>query len=334
MKCLSRRIFLEPTKNDWESKGVFNPTVIEHEGVRHLFYRGVKEPNFSSIGHVKIKDGVLYRRDKPILWPTEEYEKVGVEDPRITYIEADKKFHLLYTAYDGRSACVGYAVSDPPDSEGMFHFEKQGIVSPKVPVEEAMKIVGAERYKGRWKYLLNGKGKNTVVWDKDAVLFPEKIRGKYAMLHRLDPDVQIIYFDSFKELQDDNFWRDYIKNIEEHVFMRQRHKWEDLKIGAGAVPVKTPYGWLLIYHAIEGPYEKRVYRAAAALADFELKNEKRLEKPLFEPEFEWEKVGSVPDVVFPTGAIVDNGKLLVWYGAADTRIGLAEIDFEQLMKSF
>ncbi|MFH1637273.1 MAG: pesticidal protein Cry7Aa [Candidatus Woesearchaeota archaeon] len=325
MKCVTCELYLEPTENEWESKAVLNPTAIKEGSIVHLIYRAVKHPNYSCLGHAKIEDGKLYRHKQPLIVPTEEYEAEGVEDPRITKI--GDIFYLLYTAWDGKNARVALATGKSIDK-----LTKQGIISPNIPVEKAIGLVISDRYKENWQSRLELGEKGLILFDKDAVLLPEKISGKFVMLHRLEPDIQVVYFDSFDELKDDRFWEEYIRNIEDHVIMRPKYKWEAKRIGAGAVPLKTDYGWLLFYHGVEGEKDERIYSAGVALFTHNLENVTRLEEPLFRPEFEWEKEGDVNNVVFPEGVVIEDGMLNIFYGCADSRIGLAKIKFESLLE--
>ena len=353
---IKKKLFLEQTKNKWESHAVLNPTVIKEKDIEHLIYRGVAPNKVSSLGYVKIKDGKIIERDsKPLIYPTKKYEKKGVEDPRITKIK--NKYYLLYTGFDGKNAWIAYAVS-----KNLRDWKKKGIISPRISVKKARKLVKIKKYKDEWGYQ-EIYGSKICLWDKDAVLFPEKINGKFVMLHRFLPDIQIVKFKNFSDLQDNSFWREYIKNLgeyEDKISLYRRYNWESWHIGAGAVPIKTKRGWLLIYHGVElirgkfSAYNKimyeisgylnklrgkrlpLVYYAGATLLDLKKPETEisRLSKPLFGPELRWEKEGDVRDVVFPEGAIIDKDKLKIYYGAADTVIGLAEVNFKKLMQKF
>ncbi len=320
---MERKLLLKPSKNDWESGAVLNPTAIRERGVTHLIYRAVKHPNYSSLGYARIVKGNIKRFDRPFLKPEKVWEREGVEDPRITKVGGT--YYLLYTAWDGKNARVALAVS-----KDLKRFRRMGVVSPNIPASEAAKLAGLARYRRAWK----GYRKGSILFDKDAVLFPEKISGKFVMLHRLEPDIQIVYFRSFSELKKRKFWENYLKNIRKHVVMRPKHPWESEKIGAGATPIKTEKGWLLLYHGVQKTGRGRVYRAGAALLDLKHPEKEiaRLEKPLFGPTHEWERKGDVNNVVFPEGAVVEKGVLSIFYGCADSRIGLARVRIRELLK--
>ena len=351
---VKKKLFLKPTENKWESHAVLNPTVIKEKDTEYLIYRGVAPNKVSSLGYLKIKDGkIIERYSKPLIYPTEKYEKKGVEDPRITKI--GDTYYLLYTGFDGKNAGVVYAVS-----KNLRDWKKKGIISPRISIKEARKLVKIKKYRDKWKTQEISTSKS-YLWDKDAVLFPEKINGKFVMLHRFLPDIQIIKFKKFSDLQNNSFWREYIENLgeyEDKISLYRRYNWEAEHIGAGAVPIKTKRGWLLIYHGVElikekfSTYHKKIYKInggvhklrnkrpplvySAGAALLNLKNPEtevnRLSKPLFKPELTWEKEGDVRDVVFPGGAVIDKDKLKIYYGAADTMIGLAEVNFKELMR--
>jgi predicted GH43/DUF377 family glycosyl hydrolase len=130
------------------------------------------------------------------------------------------------------------------------------------------------------------------------------------------------------------FWINYLSNIESHVVMRQRYRWEDEKIGAGAMPIKTDEGWLLIYHGVHISQDMgRVYKAGASLLN--LYNPQieitRLEKPLFEPRTYWERNGVVNNVVFPEGTSIFDDDLYIYYGAADRVVAWRKVSLNHLL---
>ncbi|MCK4449749.1 MAG: hypothetical protein KAX26_04070 [Anaerolineae bacterium] len=112
--------------------------------------------------------------------------------------------------------------------------------------------------------------------------------------------------------------------------MKSEQRWEARKIGAGPPPVKTEEGWLLIYHGVD---ENRVCRAGAALLDLEepWKVIARTPEPILEPEEEYERVGDVPNVVFPEGAVTIGDELLVFYGGADEVCCAASVCLDELV---
>ena len=355
MVKIKRKLFMSPSDHDWEARAVLNPSVVrDKKGVEHMFYRAVAKNWISCVGYARVINGKIERFDEPVLKPTKDYESKGIEDPRVTKI--GNVYYMLYTAFDGRDARIAYAVS-----KNLRDWEKKGVISPNISVGEARRLVRIKKYRDKWKHQ-EIEGSRISLWDKDAVLFPEKIDGKFVMLHRFLPDVQIVKFRSFSDLKKDSFWRRYVENLsegEDKISLYRRYDWEGEHIGAGAVPIKTKRGWLLIYHGVElvgketmGYYfhkwwsdftrhvpkfrRKRlplIYHAGAALLDLKKPEEEiaRLARPLFSPKYDWEKEGDINDVVFPEGAVVEGDKLKIYYGCADSRIGIASLSLKELL---
>ncbi|RLJ07427.1 MAG: pesticidal protein Cry7Aa [Candidatus Aenigmatarchaeota archaeon] len=340
---MERYLLLQPGPEKWESQAVLNPAVYREGKTVHLFYRAVGF-NRSMIGYAKITDGEIERFRKPALKPEYGWEKEGTEDPRL--VKIGNLFYLLYVAYDGRNARTALAIS-----RKLPKFEKRGIVSPQLTVKEALGLVKDERYAKAWRKQVKHHGLRSIIWDKDAVLFPEKIKGRFWMLHRIEPDIQLVRFKRWQELKERDFWEEYLRELDQHTLMKPAFRWESEKIGAGCPPIKTRKGWLLIYHGagkagrIKRGIERikrgfgfkgwdLVYRAGIALLDRK-RPEKvvaRLEKPFFGPKYKWEKRGDVANVVFPTGAFIRKGVLEIYYGCADSRIGVLKAPLEEVFE--
>jgi predicted GH43/DUF377 family glycosyl hydrolase len=161
--------------------------------------------------------------------------------------------------------------------------------------------------------------------NKDAMLFPERIGGRYCMLHRpmFLPTVgqpQSIWLSWSDDLIN---WRDH------HLVLPPSLPWESLKVGGGTPPLRTPYGWLTFYHGVEGSSDldpDRQYHAGALVLD--LADPSRVlyqsPRPVLSPQSVDEREGVVSNVVFPTGAVPQPGGFVdVYYGMADQAIGLA-----------
>ncbi|MBI2033824.1 MAG: pesticidal protein Cry7Aa [Candidatus Liptonbacteria bacterium] len=326
-------VILEPTKIPFESQAVLNPGTYQEGKFVHLFYRAIDKRNHSCIGYAKL-DGptkVVERSRRPIVRRNFNYEKKGVEDPRI--VKIGNIFYLLYVAHDGKNALTAYATS-----HDLKHFKKHGVVSAQITYHEAERIFKKNpRLKDAYFFFASFyeqfAGQDVLLWEKDFLLFPKKIRGQFALVHRVLPDMQIVFFKKFSDLTN-NFWRQYLKDLSKHVILEGKHWFESRNIGGGAPPIETKAGWLLILHSVEELNRGRVYHASAALLD---KNnpEKligRLHEPLFSPTKPWEKSGVVSNVVFPTGTALFGDTLYIYYGAADKRIGVASVDINDLIR--
>jgi predicted GH43/DUF377 family glycosyl hydrolase len=171
-----------------------------------------------------------------------------------------------------------------------------------------------------------------LVWYKNVVLLLNNYNGRFAMLHRIYPGIQIVFFRDFDELTRP-FWEDYKLNLEKHVVMDPKLPHESSHIGSGAPPIETADGWLLIYHAAEDTPQGFVYHATAALLDLQdpRKEVARLREPLLSPTFPWEQHGVVSNIIFPSGTAVFDDTLYIYYGAADQCVATASVKLSDLL---
>lgn len=330
---MSRQILLTPGKHAWSVNGAFNPAVIRKDGSIYLFYRAVDEHMVSRIGLCRLNDKneIIEDMPEPILAPVESYELQGVEDPRITFLEG--KYYLSYTGYDGLNALGCMAVS-----QDLIHFERMGVVTPQVNYNEVVNLfLPNQKLLSRYAFFLHVMGthnyESSLLWDKDIVLFPRKIGGVYVMYHRVLPGIQAVYFSDFDQLKSADFWRRYLENMVDFIVLESRPGFENAYVGSGCPPIEIDEGWLIIFHAVRAKDGKRIYQAAAALVDKENPSRVigRWDKPLFEPETGWEKEGEVNNVVFPTGALLNGDKVSIYYGAADSCVGLVEMNLADIL---
>jgi len=290
-----------------------------------MFPRVVSEYGdyISRIGHYVSDDGINFELafTGPIFGPGKQYDQWACEDPRVT--EINGVYYFTYVALSKPARQGG----GPPataliSTKDFRNFHRHGLMTPRSSD------------------------------NRDAVLFPEKIDGKYVMLHRpsrwskewfnknesvksrvkaqipwpyyhyenlpAKPAIWIAYSNDLKH------WRGH------KVLMESQEWWEETKIGGGAPPIKTEVGWLIIYHGVA----PGCYRAGAALLDLNDPSKVigRTKDPILEPEEEYERVGDVNNVVFPEGAVVINGKLFVYYGAADKVVGVATCSLAELLE--
>jgi predicted GH43/DUF377 family glycosyl hydrolase len=266
---------------DWEVDGTFNPGAVAAGRVIHVLYRAVDANRISRLGYARSLNGTdfTYRSENPVFEASAGWEEFGCEDPRLTLL--DGRYYVTYTAYSRRGPRIALA-----STNDFLHFEKYGLVGPDLD-------------------------------DKDCALFPERVNGKVAMLHRLDSKIQIAYFDNPDALvNSQEFWSEYVTHYDDFEIMRPKYAWEEWKVGAGPPPIKTDRGWLTIYHGVS---VRRIYHVGAVLLDLDEPSKilARTREPLLEPEMEFEKRGVVPNVVFPAGSIIQDGYLVIYYGGAD-----------------
>ncbi|MFN5310786.1 MAG: pesticidal protein Cry7Aa [Candidatus Kapaibacterium sp.] len=325
-------ILLQKTDNFFENEGVLNPAVIKKGNFIHLFYRALAKDNRSTIGYCVLSSPLVIekRNNIPILFPEYDYELQGVEDPRI--VEIDDTFYLSYTAYNGRNALGALATS-----HDLIHWKKHGVIVPQITYEEFLTFTQLEKDVYKKYSLFNSyrtdKTGSNYIWDKNLIFFPRKINNKFFFLHRIKPDIQIVVsIESLEEITH-QFWQSYLTHFDEYIVLSPRYNHESSYIGSGCPPIETPDGWLIIYHGVHESADGYVYSACAALLD--LANPQieiaRLPYPLFYPEEDWELKGEVNNVCFPTGTIIEDTNLYIYYGAADERIAVALVSLNELM---
>ena len=251
IKVKKEGIILSKTDLEFENEGVLNPAAMQEGESVHLFYRSVQKGNFSTIGYCRL-DGpltVAERWIEPFMVPEFEYEKHGVEDPRI--VKIDDLYYLSYTAYDGTNARGALATS-----KDLAHFKKQGLIVPPITFARFISLVASdgvdERYYHDNKFYNPDADpeKKVMLWDKNVVFFPRRIKGNLVFLHRIRPGIQIV---SVKNLADLTmaFWENYFLKLQEHILIDPLFAHESGYIGSGCPPIETEHGWLLIYHGAE-----------------------------------------------------------------------------------
>ena len=268
----------------------YDPRVISLEGKVYL----------TSLSHLRLarsKDGIQFTIDeKPFLFPARMDESYGIEDARITFLEG--KYWITYTAVSEHGPGVGLAVTTD-----FVNVERVGMILPPP--------------------------------NKDVALFPKKINGKYMLLHR--PMVSDIGKPSIwmAESEDSVHWGNHRfllggRGNDRPDPLANPFGWEGGKIGTGPEPILTDEGWLVCYHGADSTHS---YSLALALLDKDdpARVLDRSSLPLLTPELVWEREGFFPNVVFSNGWIQwpdgsdKAGQIWVYYGAADSGVGLAEL---------
>ena len=292
-------VLLPDVHSEWECTNVFNPAVIFHNGLWHMWYRAQGLDWVSRIGYAVSEDGLHWNRlRQPVLEPVDGSDSRGVEDPRV--VEIGSRFYMTYTAY-GRD----YQGKGEPTHDG-------GGILPMIAVSD--NLIAWERIGP----IVVGEN------NKDHVLFPRKINGRFAALHRRWPNVWIAYSDGLQTWHESDMAMMYGPRSEDLT------AWDCTSVGSNGVPIETEHGWLLINH---GYNEDHVYKFGACLVDLEdpTKMISRPKTAVFQPEELWEIRGDVPNVVFSCANPVVDGKVYVYYGGGDHVIGLATCAFNELM---
>jgi beta-1,2-mannobiose phosphorylase / 1,2-beta-oligomannan phosphorylase len=326
--------------NPDEVLGVLNPAAARApDGKLFLFPRIVAASNYSRVGIAEVifdahGDPTRVERRGYALEPTESYEQnartAGCEDARITYVEPLRRYLITYTAY--------------------------GPLGPRIALAESGDLLSWRRL-GPIKFAFDPfLGVDFDLYDnKDAVLFPEPVRDPHgrpalALIHRpahaqggmivvprsvteQRASIWISYCDVEQVRREPSAlltWRDH------QLLATPERPWEEAKIGGGTPPIRTTLGWLMLYHGVAGtilegvdhqPYVR--YSAGAMVLDLDDPRNilYRSSEPILAPETEEERTGVVSNVVFPTG--IDpgaNGRVDIYYGMADSAIGVARLD--------
>ena len=301
---------LVPAKDHyWEASATFNLSLVKIGHIYHGYYRAISAPDhlrvpdqISIIGHTTSEDGFHFENRQPFISPEKEWERFGCEDPRVTYFEG--KYYIFYTAlseFPYRASGIKIAVAVSEDGEKIT---ERHLVTP-----------------------FNGKA---------MTLFPERLNGKVTVMfsaHTDEPPARMCFAqaDHIEELWSPDFWKEWHTHIDEWVIDPRRTPFDHVEVGAQ--PIKTPLGWLLIYSHIQNYFPHpdkfdRVFGVEALLTDFHdpRKILGRTNGAAMVPEEPYEQRGYVENIVFPTGALVEDRKLFIYYGAADTTVCRADVD--------
>jgi beta-1,2-mannobiose phosphorylase / 1,2-beta-oligomannan phosphorylase len=316
---------LEPVSdNHWEAFAAFNPAALHIDGRVHLLYRAQGHDGLSTLGYASSSDGVSMeeRLEYPVFVPSRKFDTRtkradkspypyvsgggygGCEDPRLILIE--ETIYLIYVAFDGERP-PGVALSSISKSDFL-----------------------AKEWTWTVPRLISEPGKIQKNW----VLFPEKINGKFAILHGISPKVQVEYVDSLDELGMNGKYVESLRSHGGHGYEEEERKkhWDNIVRGAGAPPIYTPHGWLVFYHAMDFR-DPGKYKVGAMLLD--LNNPEkvlhRAKRPVLEPETYYENHGHKRGVVYVCGAVVKDDVLFVYYGASDKTVAVAAVSFPEFL---
>lgn len=315
--------------SEWEELVTCNPGVVYDNGTYYMLYRaaGNDKDHVIRFGLATSKDGFNFKRasDKPVFGPSVDGPDSGcVEDPRIVKFADDFFVTYAYRAY-------------PPGQ--YWKFEHDVVNAPEcsdfmpAAIRKNLGNTGLAVTKDFYHYRRLGRITSPVLDDRDVIIFPEKIDGKFALLHRpkqfvgekygtMHPAIWIKFSDDLLAWEDKD----------SHLLMTGFDgTWEE-KIGGSTPPILTERGWLMLYHGVEHGGTGH-YRVGAVLLDKEnpLNILGRTTEPILEPDEEHELKGYYNGCVFPTGNVIVEGNLLVYYGCADKHIGVATCQLDELL---
>lgn len=278
---------------------VFNPAAVEVNGTTIVLVRAESLTGVSHITVARSEDGVgdWTIDPEPLLAPAlgVESEQWGFEDPRVVFVPEHDRWVITCTAYGPAGPAVFLATTTD-----FVRVKRHGIVRQAD--------------------------------DKNAALLPARIDGKWILFHR--PKTELSSSDGdilLSRSPDLHNW-----SAPEQVMQpRAGAWWDSLRIGLGPPPLRTDHGWLLIYHGVKGMVGGPIYRVGLALLDLEEPTRvlRRLPGWVLGPRAPYERIGDVPNVVFPCGLVHDeaSGEVRLYYGAADTSVCVATAQLDDLL---
>lgn len=323
-----------PGLYDWRRAVVFNPGVLLDDDGRFYMYEraaGGLRPFHCFIGMLESDDGVHFTHttDEPVFTPEMAGSRYGsVQDPRVAKIDGVYYMTYAYRPYAWNSHPTGVGVPESfeptfPEFSGRSedNMTRSGIA------------VSTDRV--NWKHHCWATPEK--MDDRDVILFPEKIDGRFAILRR-----PLEYVGPEGSQGKPAIWLSYSEDLERWTEPKRvcepQFAWEDNRIGGSTPPIKTDAGWLVLYHGVENqdPRVRRVcYRMGGLLLDLEDPTQviARTSNFLMEPETYYERFGLyIPNVIFPTANVVKDGLIYLYYGVCDTAIALATASLDAVVE--
>ena len=317
-----------PADHFWESEAVFNPGAVVHNGRVHLFYRALGGDGLSRIGYASSKDGVHF--DERLPYPVYLAENRMQAISHHPYTSPARLVYdpVLYASGGGWGGCEDPRTVKLDGRVYMTFNMFNGWDSMRVAFT-SMSERDFENKRWNWdqfKYLSRPGDRQ-----KNWVLFPEKINGKFAIFHNLDKGdparVHIAYVDEL-DMYKTPTQRDA---PDPQVLPNHIVAWHNRTRSASAPPIKTRDGWLLFYHAMDKDDHGR-YKVGAMLLDLKdpTKILYRSSRPVLSPD-EWYENDWKPGIVYASGAVVKDGMLFLYYGGGDKHIAVAYEELEKFI---
>lgn len=305
-------VLLPEPDNNWEGEAVFNGCPVIFKNKVMLLYRAESLTDnddicrsTSSIGCARSRDGIHFGSRHQFIRPEHGWELYGCEDPRVTAL--DGKYYIFYTALS------------------KFPFTAEGIKVGLAITTDFQRI--------------EAKHPVTTFNSKAMALFPDRINGRMAVILTVNTDnppakIAIAYFEDETQIWSEQYWAQWFEKLDTHVISLARSA--DDHVEVGAPPLKTRYGWLMLYSYIKNYFSPpAVFGIEAALLDLDDPSKVlgSTKEPLLVAQEEYERYGRVPNIVFPSGAIIRGKELNLYYGAADNTCALATIGLDQLLEN-
>lgn len=306
----------------WENEAVFNPAAFVHGGRVHLLYRALGSDGISRIGYASSADGIHF--DERLPYPVFDAGP-GFTPPK----QQRMSYRTLSYQTDTHASGGGWGGTEDPravviDDRVYMSFSLfESWQSLRLAITSLAHIdLNARRFSWTPHVHLSPQGETHKNW----VVFPEKINGKFAILHALTPRIMIEYIDNLEDAA-----RSPIQSNNNRT--GRSGKWDAFMRGAAAPPLRTEHGWLLLYHGMH-PERGHGYNIGAMLLD--LADPTRVlyqsDTPILSPEM-WYENDWKPGVVYGTGAVLFGENLLVYYGGGDKYVAVAKANLRDLLRT-
>jgi len=326
---------LKPRTYSWESQAVFNPGAIYSGGRVHLFYRALGGDGISRFGYASSDDGINF--NERLYYPVFSYKEAEEAKSHWSYTSPTNPTYdkNLYGSGGGWGGCEDprvvsidgniYLTFNIFNISNGWRWDSMRVAVVSINEKDLL------NKKWRWKDFayLSHKGDRQKNW----VLFPEKINGKFVIFNNLDkgdPDRVFVTYVNKLDTSETPTVKDAPdpQTLPDHIVA-----WHKRTRSAASPPIKTKDGWLLLYHAMDKEDRDR-YKLGAMLLDLKDPSKVicRAQNPILEPD-EWYENDWKPGIIYANGSVVKNGKLFVYYGGGDKYVGVASIMLSDLIKN-
>ena len=341
-RCLLRPADVKAQFDGFEVIGTFNPAAVEFDEGVALLVRVAERPTQTRDGYMALPSWDERRGSIAIQW--HRLVDLDVIDPRLVRLRPSGHLRLTFISWllvafsrDGRSIdrfgptpflpmtrYETFGVEDPRLTalDGRFYFTYVAVSQHGV----ATALASTADFQSFQRH-----GMIFCPENKDVVLFPEKIDGQYMAMHRPNPNTHLCPPEIWIARSHDLLhWGGHER------LLGSEAGWATVKIGGGTPPVRTDRGWLSLFHGHIAPQTAgSVGQYAAASMLLDLEDPRRIlglsPQPVMQADADFERIGFLPDIVFPTAVVGHGDELDVYYGAADTATGVVRYAKDELL---
>lgn len=310
----------------WESAAVFNPGAIVDNGRVHIFYRAMGGDGVSRVGYASSPDGVHF--DERLPYPVYASPMSMMASSRAAMAARGQALSydtINYGSGGGWGGAEDPKVSKIGDRLYMTYINNNGWEDLRVVITSlSLEDFRAKRWNWSEPQYMSRRKERDGINNKSGVILEERVGDKHVIFHRIWPNISIDFRDALEFGEG--------KYLEEHAIIPAREAcWDSHKISMASPPIKTSEGWLAIFHAAD----KRDWRYKIGAMILDINDPSKVlyrsADPILEPEEKYENDWK-PGIVYPSGAVVLNGTLFVYYGGGDKYVAVAKADFSDFLK--